>query len=187
MSSLDSAAAIARISPFLRRHRPELDAQLRVLRGMDLATRNLRVISRRIDFLVRDGVPRPGMGSLIASLATSVTLLGQSLDDPRLADTVRVGLVAIAERLRPETVVQGAPVTDSVIILMLRPLLVDLLGAADLPADKARAVLQLDVRGAIVLFRVPTKRVLAPLTNRKPRALALGAAERGGARQRMIS
>ena len=140
-SSLDSAAAIARISPFLRRHRPELDAQLRVLRGMDLATRNLRVISRRIDFLVRDGVPRPGMGSLIASLATSVTLLGQSLDDPRLADTVRVGLVAIAERLRPETVVQGAPVTDSVIILMLRPLLVDLLGAADLPADKARAVL----------------------------------------------
>lgn len=170
MSSLDSAAAIARVLPFLRRHRPELDAQLRVLRGMDLATRNLRVISGRIDFLVRDGVPRPGMGSLIASLAISVTLLGQSLDDPRLAGSVRVGLVAIAERLRPETVVQGAPVTDSVIILMLRPLLVDLLGAADLPADKARAVHPLAVRGAIVLFRVPTKRVLAPLTNRKPRS-----------------
>ena len=140
-ASLDSAAAIARISPFLRRHRRDLLAQLRVLRGMDLATRNLRVIARRIDFLVRDEVPRPVIGSIMASLTTSVELLGQSLDDPLLADTVRVGLVAVAERLRPDTVVKGAPVTDSVIILMLRPLLVDLLMAADFPAEKARALL----------------------------------------------
>ncbi len=139
--SVDSAAAIARISPFLYRRRPDLGAQARVLRGMDLATRNLRVIARRIDFLVRDGVPRPVIGSIVASLGTSVELLGQSLDDPLLADTVRVGLVAVAERLRPDTAVAGAPVTDSVVILMMRPLLVDLLMAADLPADKARALL----------------------------------------------
>jgi uncharacterized membrane protein YgaE (UPF0421/DUF939 family) len=140
-ASLDSAAAIARISPFLRRRRPDLLAQTRVLRGMDLATRNLRVIARRIDFLVRDGAPRPGIASIMASLGTAVELLGQSLDDPLLADTARVGLVAIAERLRPDTVVAGAPVTDSVVILMMRPLLVDLLTAADLPAEKARALL----------------------------------------------
>jgi uncharacterized membrane protein YgaE (UPF0421/DUF939 family) len=137
--SLESAAAIARISPFSRGRRPELAAQARVLHGMDLATRNLRVISRRIDFLVRDGVPRPAMGALLATLATSVTLLGESIDDPLHADTVRVGLVAIAERLRPESA--GVPVTDSVVILMLRPLLVDLLTAADYPEDKARAAL----------------------------------------------
>jgi uncharacterized membrane protein YgaE (UPF0421/DUF939 family) len=140
-ASLDSAAAIARISPFLRRRRPDLLAQTRVLRGMDLATRNLRVIARRIDFLVRDGAPRPGIASIMASLGTAVELLGQSLDDPLLADTARVGLVAIAERLRPDTVVAGAPVSDSVVILMMRPLLVDLLTAADLPAEKARALL----------------------------------------------
>lgn len=140
-ASLDSAAAIARISPFLRQRRPDLLAQARVLRGMDLATRNLRVIARRIDFLVRDGVPRPVIGSIMASLRTSVELLGQSLDDPLLADTVRVGLVAVAERLRPDTVVKGAPVTESVVILMLRPLLVDLLTAADFPPEKARALL----------------------------------------------
>ncbi|MET4703447.1 uncharacterized membrane protein YgaE (UPF0421/DUF939 family) [Frigoribacterium sp. UYMn621] len=140
-ASLDSAAAIARISPFLRRRRPDLLAQTRVLRGMDLATRNLRVIARRIDFLVRDGEQRPGIASIMASLGTAVELLGQSLDDPLLADTARVGLVAIAERLRPDTVVAGAPVTDSVVILMMRPLLVDLLTAADLPAEKARALL----------------------------------------------
>lgn len=140
-ASLDSASAIARISPFLRRHRPALLAQARVLRGMDLATRNLRVIARRIDFLVRDGVPRPIIGSILTSLGTSVELLGQSLDDPVLGDTVRAGLVAIAERLRPDTVAKGAPVTDSIVILMLRPLLVDLLTAADLPPEKARMVL----------------------------------------------
>ena len=140
-ASLDSAAAIARISPFLRRHRPDVLAQLRVLRGMDLATRNLRVIARRIDFLVRDGVPRPVIASIMASLGTSVELLGQSLDDPLLGDTVRVGLVAVVERLRPDTAVKGAPVTDSIVILMMRPLLVDLLTAADLPVDKARALL----------------------------------------------
>ena len=108
---------------------------------MDLATRNLRVIARRIDFLVRDGAARPVIASILASLATSVELLGQSLDDPLLGDTVRFGLVAITERLRPDTVAKDAPVTDSVIILMLRPLLVDLLTAADLPVEKARALL----------------------------------------------
>ncbi len=140
-ASLESASAIARIAPFSRRHRPDIEAQTRVLRGMDLATRNLRVISRRIDFLVRDGVERPVMAALLANLSTSVTLLGESLDDPLLADTVRVGLVAIAERLRPDTVAEGAPVTDSAVILMLRPLLVDLLTAADYPEEKARAAL----------------------------------------------
>lgn len=139
--SLNSAAAIARISPFLRRYRTDLLGQSRVLEGMDLATRNLRVITRRIDFLVRDGQPRPVLASLVANLAISVELLGQSLDDPLLADTVRVGLVAIAERLRPDTVAPSSPVLDSVIILMLRPLLVDLLTAADYPVEKARAVL----------------------------------------------
>jgi hypothetical protein len=70
-----------------------------------------------------------------------VELLGQSLDDPLLADTVRVGLVAVAERLRPDTVVRDAPLTDSIVILMMRPLLVDLLTSADLSAEKARALL----------------------------------------------
>jgi len=140
-ASLDSARAISRISPFLRRHGPELEAQARVLHGSELAIRNLRVISRRIDFLVRDGVARPQIASLIASLATSVTLLGESLENPLVADTARVGLSAIAERLHPDLVVTDAPVNDSVVVLMLRPLLVDLLTAAGLSEEKARATL----------------------------------------------
>ena len=140
-ASLESARAIARISPLQRQRGPDLVAQLRVLRGMDLATRNLRVISRRIQFLVHDGVERPAIASVVANLVTSVRLLGESLDDPLLADTVRVGLVAIAERMRPDTIAKGAPVTDSAVVLMLRPLLVDLLTAAGLSEEKARAIL----------------------------------------------
>lgn len=140
-ASLESARAISRISPFLRRHGPELEAQARMLHGSELAIRNLRVISRRIDFLVRDGVPRPQIASLVASLATSVTLLGESLEDPLVADTARVGLSAIAERLHPDLVATDAPVTDSVVVLMLRPLLVDLLTASGFTEEKACATL----------------------------------------------
>lgn len=140
-ASLDSARAIARISPFLRRHGEELDAQARMQLGMDLATRNLRVIARRIDFLVRDEIARPAIGSLIASITTSVVLLGQSIDDPVLGDNARAGLTGIAANLHPTTVIGQAGVTDSAVILMLRPMLVDLLVAAGLDEAKARAVL----------------------------------------------
>ncbi|WP_165065904.1 FUSC family protein [Marisediminicola senii] len=140
-SALDSATAIARISPFHRRRVPELEGHARVLRGMDLATRNLRVISRRIDFLVRDGRHRPELGSLVGRLATSVRLLGDSLDDPLLGDTVRVGLVSIAERLTPESVEHDDAVIDSAVILMFRPLLVDLMTAAGMSEERARQTL----------------------------------------------
>ena len=140
-ASLDSARAIARISPFMRRHTDDLEAQARMLHGMDLATRNLRVIARRIDFLVRDGEVRPALGGLVATITTSVNLLGQSIDDPVLGDTARLGLAGIAAHLTPQTVVGDAEVTDSVIILMLRPMLVDLLVASGLSEEKARATL----------------------------------------------
>ena len=46
-TSLDSGIAIARISPFLHRHRSELQRHERIRQYTDLATRNLRVIGRR--------------------------------------------------------------------------------------------------------------------------------------------
>lgn len=140
-ASLDSATSIARISPFLRRHVNELEDQARMLHGMDSATRNVRVIARRIDFLVLDGVPRPGLASVFATLATSVTLLSQSLDDPVLAETAQAGLAGSAVHLDPSTVVGDASLTDSAIVLMLRPLVVDLLTVAGLDVAKARAML----------------------------------------------
>jgi uncharacterized membrane protein YgaE (UPF0421/DUF939 family) len=139
--SLETATSIARISPFLRRHTAELDGQQQVLRGMDFATRNLRVIARRIDFLVLDGQPRPALASVLASIATSVTLLSESLESPMLAETAQAGLAGIAAHLDPAVVNRSGAMTDSTVVLMLRPLLVDLLVAAGLDATKARAML----------------------------------------------
>jgi uncharacterized membrane protein YgaE (UPF0421/DUF939 family) len=139
--SLETATSIARISPFLRRYVAELDAQRQVLRGMDFATRNLRVIARRIDFLVLDGQPRPALASMLATIATSVTLLSESLNQPVLAGNAQAGLAGTAAHLDPAVVDRAAGMSDATVVLMLRPLLVDLLVASGLEAAKARALL----------------------------------------------
>lgn len=140
-TSLDSAVSIARISPWVRRHLPQLRRLTGVLRVADLATRHLRTVSRRVDFLVRDGRARPELAELVVHIASAVRLLGASVDDPASADVARLELVGLAARLDPAVVLPGAPVTDAAVLLLLRPLVVDLLDGAGLDADAARALL----------------------------------------------
>ncbi len=140
-ASLDTAVSIARISPWVRRHLGELKRLTRVLRVADLAVRHIRTLSRRIDFLVRDGRPRPELAELLLAITHAVRLLGESIDEPTRADVARLELAGLAERLDPEVVVPGAPVTDAAVVLMLRPLMVDLLDGAGLDPDAARALL----------------------------------------------
>lgn len=140
-ASLDTAVSIARISPWVRPHLAELKRLTRVLRVADLAVRHFRTLSRRIDFLVRDGRPRPELAELLLAITHAVRLLGESIDDPTRADVARLELVGLAERLDPEIVLPGAPVTDAAVVLMLRPLMVDLLDGAGLDPDAARALL----------------------------------------------
>jgi uncharacterized membrane protein YgaE (UPF0421/DUF939 family) len=140
-ASLDSAVSIARISPFLRRHLPTLRHQARVLQGFDMAARHLRVLDRRVSFLVRDGVARPELAALLAEIDAAIVLLGASIDDPGRAEDAAAVLEAIAPRLDPAVLVPGAPVTETVIVLLSRPLVVDLLIAAGRPAAAARALL----------------------------------------------
>ena len=134
--SLDSASAIARLSPFLRRHRQELARQARLLTGLDLAVRHLRVISRRVDFLVRDGQPRPVLAEAVAR---------GRCGHPGAAERRPCGAGASSSRspgasdralLGPESAM-----TESVVMLLLRPLVVDLLVAAGSSAGDARALL----------------------------------------------
>jgi uncharacterized membrane protein YgaE (UPF0421/DUF939 family) len=140
-SSLESAIAIARISPFLRRHLAELRHQARVLAGMDLAARHLRVIARRASFLVRDGRSRPEIANLLARVNQDVVLLGESIDRPDAAAAAARDLADIATTLDPAELIPDAAVTDSVLVLLVRPLVVDLLVAAGRDEDQARALL----------------------------------------------
>ncbi|MET0590978.1 MAG: FUSC family protein [Naasia sp.] len=136
--TLDSAIAVARISPFFRRHHSDLIAQRRVLRGMDLVCRNLRIITRRVDFLIRDGRPRPQLADLIAQIGNAVALLGRAQDDRELADLARRELEVIAPRLDLEESLPDAGISEGVVLMLLRPLVVDLLTAAGLDEDEAR-------------------------------------------------
>ncbi|MFT4028485.1 MAG: FUSC family protein [Protaetiibacter sp.] len=140
-TSLDSAVSIARISPWVHRHLPELRRGTRVLRGADLATRHLRTIARRIEFLVRDGRARPELAGLVSQLATGLRLLGSEQGDLELAGAARAELARLAARLDPAEVLPGAPVTDVAVLLLIRPLVVDLLDASGLDPEAARALL----------------------------------------------
>ena len=80
-ASLESGRAIARISPFLRRQRFDLDRHERIRQAMDLATRNLRVIARRVVYLCDDGAARPVSAEVLAELIRASDLIRRSLDD----------------------------------------------------------------------------------------------------------
>lgn len=133
--SLESARSISRISPFLRHHLPDLRRQQRLLTGLDLASRHLRVLTRRIDILVRDGRPRPELAAVVSAIAAGIRLL--ETDD----SAARTALSDVARGLDPARVTPGAEVTETVLVLLSRPLVVDLIVASGATLDEARALL----------------------------------------------
>ena len=139
--SLDSAIAISRISPFLRKYQDELRGQLRLMRGMDLATRNLRVVVRRIDFLIRDGQRRPYLVELIEQIEQGVLLLRQGIDDPEQEHEALELFLEIIHQLDPKKSGIADQLREASVLLLLRPLLIDLLCAAGMPAEEAKAEL----------------------------------------------
>ena len=139
--SLDSALAVSRISPFLRSRLPDLHRDVRVLTAADLTTRHLRTVARRVEFLVRDGVERPALADVLSQIGTGLRLMEEELDDPQLAGAARSLLADLARRLSPDAVVPDAHVTDAALVLMLRPLVVDVLVGTGMPVDDARALL----------------------------------------------
>ncbi|AYF99424.1 FUSC family protein [Protaetiibacter intestinalis] len=140
-TSLDSAISVARISPWVHRQLPELRRDARVAAAADLTARHLRTIARRSEFLVRDGRSRPELASVVSQLATAVRLLGLELDDAELAGSARTELTHLAARLDPASLIPGAGASDVTVLLLLRPLAVDLLVATALTPGEARSLL----------------------------------------------
>ena len=139
--SLDSAISIARISPFLRKYRDELSGQVRLMRGMDLATRNLRVVVRRIDFLLRDGQPRPYLSDLMEQISDATQVLRRGLEEPALLVDAQEMLVEIIHQLDPKKHGIADQIREASVLLLLRPLLVDLLCSSGMTEEDARAEL----------------------------------------------
>ena len=139
--SLDSAIAISRVSPFLRKYRDELSGQVRLMRGMDLATRNLRVVVRRVDFLVRDGIARPYLADLFEQVSDATQLLSQGLESAEQLHDAQEAFVEIIHQLDPKKFGIADQIREASVLLLLRPLLVDLLCASGMSEDDARAEL----------------------------------------------
>jgi len=139
-SSLESAAAIARVSPFYRWAQKEIADQRVLFAGLDLATRNLRVITRRIDYLLEDQKPRPELATVIAKTLIAVDLLEQSLDDFSLRAKSQKYLSKLIRALDPKTI-GDAGLSDQVVFMQIRPMVVDLAIAAGVQAEQARKLL----------------------------------------------
>lgn len=139
--SLDSAISVSKISPFMRKHRAELSDQVRLMRGMDLATRNLRVVVRRVDFLIRDGKPRPYLADLFDQISTATAVLAKGLEGPDALAEARAQLIEIIHQLDPKKFGIADQLREASVLLLLRPLLIDLLCASGMTEEAARAEL----------------------------------------------
>lgn len=140
-TSLESATAIARLSPWLRRHLPELAAQRRVLAASDLASRHLRTIARRIVTLAGDGADHGELADLMAELTNAVALVGRETVERQFTGVSRSALAELAGRLDPHVLRPDGELRESVLIVLVRPLVIDLLVGLGMPIDRARALL----------------------------------------------
>lgn len=139
--SLDSAISIARISPFMRKHREDLSDQVRLFRGMDLAMRNLRVVVRRVDFLLGDGQKRPYLADLLEQISEGVSLLAEGLEQPEKRIQAQEQFTEVIHQLDPKRFGIADQLKEASVLLLLRPMLVDLLCASGMSEDDARAEL----------------------------------------------
>ena len=140
-SSLESALSISRISPFYRWTTKEIGQQWQVAEGMDLATRNLRVLTRRVHFLVRDEKPRPQLADLVGKIIIATELLEQTSDDFSVTQKAKKYLRKIPVSLSPKVFDPPLTISESALLLEIRPLFVDLAVAAGIGADQARSLL----------------------------------------------
>lgn len=140
-TSLESATAIARISPWLRRQLPVFKKQADVLRAADLATRHFRTIARRVIVIVRNGDKHPDLASLIAELSNAVQLLEAQIEDPAAVGAARTALADVAARLDPALFAPSEHLRESLIVALARPMVVDLLVATGMDLERARTLL----------------------------------------------
>ena len=125
--SLDTATSIAVISPWLRRHLPDLRKQARVVAAADLASRHLRTVTRRIVTVLADGKREPELAGLMGELGNAIALLGAELEDRQLTGASRTALADLAKRLDPSLLGSDAELRETLVVVLVRPLVLDLL------------------------------------------------------------
>lgn len=145
-SGLTASREIAHASPLHRRHRREIDDLSESIRYVDLAVRNSRVFARRLaSVLNRVSLSDDAVASLseaLADLSDAVLSLDHtfSASHPQTRESylrqTRNELISVAGRLEPG--LMGVRTMEGeALVLLIRPLVVDLLESTGLTHEEA--------------------------------------------------
>ncbi|BBE21230.1 FUSC family protein [Arthrobacter sp. MN05-02] len=144
--SMKAAQEVARISPAYRRHRDELGSLRSAVESIDLAIRNSRVFSRRLTSAINHAALTDeaieALGQSLEDTADAVDVLSRALSARDSAERrlnlrqARNDLAAVATDLHPETL-GISRLEGEGLVLLLRPLVVDLLEATGLSHEDA--------------------------------------------------
>jgi uncharacterized membrane protein YgaE (UPF0421/DUF939 family) len=144
-SGLRASTEVARLSPLHRRHLDEVAGLARVMEAVDFALRSSRVLARRLASAINNAAlsdsGTEGLAEVMSGAAAAVDELGAAYANPHASlHHAREMLAAIAIELHPSrlgiTQMEGQTT-----VLLFRTLMVDLLEAAKMDPDDARALL----------------------------------------------
>lgn len=148
--TLQTSGEVAMLAPAHRRHRDELDRLRESLDFIDLALRNSRVFARRLTSAINHAAlsdeATENIAEVLFESAAAIDELSLGLaetqDGARRAHlrTARQDLSEIALRLHPR-LLQVQRLEGETVVMLYRPLMVDLLEATGMDADEARDIL----------------------------------------------
>lgn len=148
--SMRSAQEVARLSPAFRRHRNELGELRGSIESIDLAVRNSRVFSRRLTSVINHAALTDAaiqsLSGVIDDTADAIDVLARALAGSNAKERelnlrrAREELAAVATLLHPKTL-QVQRLEGEALILLYRPLIVDLLEATGLSHEEAASYL----------------------------------------------
>ncbi|MET3809991.1 FUSC family protein [Arthrobacter sp. UYEF3] len=148
--TLRSSGEVATLAPAYRRYRDELDQLAQSVDFIDLALRNSRVFARRLTSAINHAAlsdeATENIAEVLEETAAAIDELGLGLaevhDGARRAHlrTAKVELSGTAARLHPR-LLDVQRLEGETVVMLFRPLMVDLLEATGMDPDEARDVL----------------------------------------------
>ncbi len=148
--SLRASGEVAKLAPVYRRHREELDRLEQSLDYIDLALRNSRVFARRLTSAINHAAlsdeATQNIAEVLQETAMAVDDLSAGLAEVNESErrahlrTARAELSDIAARVHPR-LLDVQRLEGETVVMLFRPLMVDLLEATGMAPDEARSVL----------------------------------------------
>lgn len=138
--SVKIARESARISPAGRRYAADVNRLARACTFLDRAMRLLRVVARRMSSALADQSPRLALANAITEIAVGTRALRSAVNDGTSRDDAARLLRLAAGKLQPGAL-HPQDLQAETIVLLLRPMVVDLLQAAGVGLAQARAAL----------------------------------------------